>query len=97
MSAPPEYREPEKYPLDRPHVVKRIYQGLIAVCAVLGLLDVADLLFHVYHKHGHYDAEYFPNFYGFYGLAGCIFLVLAAKQLRKVVMRNEDYYDNDVG
>ncbi|MDF1722814.1 MAG: hypothetical protein P1U65_19235 [Minwuia sp.] len=96
MSAPPEFREPEKYILDRPSAVRRIYHVLIGVCVLLGLADVADLIWHVYHKHGIYDVEYLPNFYGFYGLLGCIFLVLSAKQLRKVVMRDEDYYDNDV-
>ena len=33
------------------------------------------------------------NFYGFYGFIGCVFLVLAAAQLRKVLMRDEDYYE----
>ncbi len=96
MSASPEFREPEKYALDRPAVVRRIYHVLIVVCVLLGLADVADLIWHIYHKHGIYDVEYLPNFYGFYGLLGCIFLVLSAKQLRKVVMRDEDYYDDDV-
>jgi hypothetical protein len=44
-------------------------------------------------KHTHYDVEVWPGFYGIYGLVGCTLLVLAAKVLRKGVMRDEDYYD----
>jgi hypothetical protein len=96
MTAPIEYREPEKYALDRPEVVRRVYHIVIAVCMVLGMIDVVNLALHWIHYHPHFSVEHVPNFYGFYGFGGCVFLVLAAKQLRKVVMRDEDYYNNDV-
>lgn len=96
MSAPEKYREPDRYALDRPAVVRRIYHVLIAVCVLLGLTDVVNLVLHLYHHHAYFAIEDLPNFYGFYGLIGCIFLVLTAKQLRRVLMREEDYYDNDV-
>lgn len=96
MSPPEDYREPEKYALDRPAVVRRIYHALIGVCVLLGLTDVANLVFHLFHHHAVFAIEDVPNFYGFYGLIGCIFLVLTARELRKVLMRDEDYYDNDV-
>ena len=48
-----------------------------------------------YHKHGEVTAEYLFGFYGVYGFIGCVALVLAAKWLRTVVMRSEDYYDRD--
>jgi hypothetical protein len=38
-------------------------------------------------------AEMFPTFYGLYGFVSCVLLVVAAKELRKVLMRSEDYYD----
>ena len=41
----------------------------------------------------HFWWEEWFNFYGFYGFIGCVFLVLMAKELRKLVMRDEDYYD----
>ncbi|GJL88101.1 MAG: hypothetical protein DHS20C03_18100 [Minwuia thermotolerans] len=96
MSASPDFREPEKYALDRPAVVRRLYHVLIGLCVLLGLADIADMLWHVYHKHGYFDVEYLPNFYGFFGLLGCIVLVQLSKLLRKAVMRDEDYYDDDV-
>ena len=34
-------------------------------------------------------------FYGWYGFISCFFLVIAARGLRKLVMRDEDYYDRD--
>ena len=33
------------------------------------------------------------GFYGFFGFIACVVLVLAAKELRRLVMRREDYYD----
>lgn len=44
-------------------------------------------------KHVHYGFEQVPGFHAIYGFAGCVFLVLAAIVLRKIVMRPEDYYD----
>lgn len=47
------------------------------------------------HKHGHYGFEKVPTFHALYGFAGCVLLVLAARVLRLVVMRKEDYYGED--
>ncbi len=47
------------------------------------------------HKHGHYGFEKVPTFHALYGFAGCVLLVLAARVLRLVVMRDEDYYGED--
>jgi len=96
MTAPSEYREPDKYRLDRPQTVRRVYHIVIGICVVLGLIDVVNLALHFFHHHAYFSIEHVPNFYGFYGFVGCVFLVLAAKQLRRVLMRDEDYYDNDV-
>ena len=73
--------------LERPGSVDKIFWGLVAVCV---LVTVADLF---YHKHGHYGFEEVFGFHGFYGFVSCVALVLAAKQLRKVLKRPEDYYD----
>lgn len=47
------------------------------------------------HKHGHYAFEMVPAFHAVYGFAGCVGLVLAARVLRMLVMRDEDYYGDD--
>ena len=39
-----------------------------------------------------YAWENFVGFFAFYGFLACVVLVLIAKQIRKVVMRAEDYY-----
>ena len=77
----------QKHWLDKPRNVTLLVRILTAVCL---LLVVADL---VYHKHGHFDWELLFGFHGFFGFAAFAFIVLTGKQLRKILMRKEDYYD----
>ena len=35
------------------------------------------------------------GFYAGYGFVACVLLVLIAKEMRKLLMRREDYYDGD--
>jgi hypothetical protein len=77
----------KKYWLDRPENVDKIYWGVIIVCAALFLGDA------FYHKHPYFSMEKVFGFYGIFGFVACVGLVLAAKELRKLLMRGEDYYD----
>ncbi len=86
-AAPEPARGEKKYWLDDARNVRKIYSGLWIVCA---LLVAADLF---YEKHIEYAIERVVGFFGFYGFVSCVLLVLAAKQLRKIVGRGEDYYD----
>jgi len=70
----------------RKSVVDRIVYALYAACAVSVALE---LFVHRHEKLG--LAESF-GFYAWYGLACCVALVLAAKGLRRLVARREDYY-----
>jgi hypothetical protein len=80
--------KPEKqYWLDEPRNVTLLVRILAAVCI---LLVASDLL---YHKHGHFGWETLFGFHGFFGFSSFFLLVLAGKHLRKVLMRDEDYYD----
>jgi len=81
-------RDERKYWLDEPRNVDKIVYGLYVVCALVALLDLFP-----YKQHLHFNFEYWPGFYSIYGFVACFGLVLAAKQLRKIVMRDEDYYD----
>ena len=45
--------------------------------------------------HAESEIELYFGFYGIYGFVCCVFLVLAAKELRKLLMRDEDYYESD--
>jgi hypothetical protein len=83
-----EMQSPERaYWLDDPHNVDRIVWTVYAVCA---LLLGADFLIK---PHGPFAIEYVFGFYGFYGFLCCFGLVIAAKGLRILVARPEDYYD----
>ena len=67
--------------------VKLICYALYVISGILLLIDP------FVHKHGKFAIEHWWGFYGIYGFVGCVFLVLAAKELRKMVMRDEGYYD----
>lgn len=80
----------KKYWLDEKKNVDKVWYALIGVCALTVITDF------FYHKHVEYAVEDFiPGMYGWYGLGGCVFLVLSAKILRKIVMRDENYYDTE--
>lgn len=77
----------DRRPLDDPRNVNRIVYGLYTLC---GLMFLADLL---YSKHPHFSFEYWFGFYAAFGFVVSVTLVLTAKQLRRVLRRDEDYYE----
>jgi hypothetical protein len=82
-----ERKDDKRYWLDDPRNVDKVYYALLAVC---GLSALADLF---YDKHVHFPWESWFNFHGWYGFVCCFLLVLAAKELRRLLMRDESYYD----
>lgn len=72
---------------DKPNNIKKILRVFYAICI---LLVVADF---IVHRHIYHDWENIPAFYAVYGFVGCVLLVLIAKEMRKFLMRKEDYYD----
>ena len=89
---------------DHPSNVKLVIRWFVRVCMVLALIDIAyyllDSVFHVFgkdpafHAHNYFNFDGLPLFYPAYGFVACVLLVLAAKQLRKILMRDENYYDS---
>lgn len=85
---------PSKYPplgralmwVDKPRSANTIIRALAIAC---GLLFLADF---TYEKYGHLTAEYIPGFFGVYGFVMFAALIIAARTLRKVIKRPEDYY-----
>ncbi len=75
--------------LDKPRNVDRLVYALYAVCA---LLFLADLL---YTKKAYFGFENWVGFYGWFGFASYVFIVLSAKLWRRVVKRDEDYYERE--
>ncbi|MEM7776158.1 MAG: hypothetical protein AAF732_11165 [Pseudomonadota bacterium] len=72
---------------ERPGTVRLILWALYIACAGVFVADIA------IPKHGPFAIEYIFGFYAIYGFVGCVGLVLAAKELRRLLMRPEDYYD----
>lgn len=78
--------EPQGF-FDKPENVSKMLKVFYFIC---GLLVLADF---VVHRHIYHDWEKIPAFYAIYGFVGCVVLVLIAREMRKVLMRSEDYYD----
>ena len=77
------------YLFDNPRNVQRVLWLLYSAAAVLLLLDL------VVHRHTEHPWEGLLGFYPAYGFVGCVVLVVAAKWLRRVIMRPENYYQQD--
>ena len=93
-----------KYFFDHPGnvtLVLRIFYCAATFLAVLGF--AVQYLHWPFHPHPAFAEEAafaaggfeqsIPIFYCLYGFAACVILVLLATQLRKVLMRDETYYD----
>ena len=76
-----------RHVFDDPKNVRRVIRGLFFACAALLGADL------VIHRHIENPMEALFGFYAFFGFIACVLLVLLAKELRKVLMRREDYYD----
>lgn len=89
-----EHASPEgkRHFFDEPRNVKGVIYALYAVCTVVIALDLV-IHRHASFKDGVFGQELWFGFYGVYGFVSCVVLVLAATQLRKAIMRGEDYYD----
>jgi len=72
---------------DKPEVQRLILRVLYAACALLVIADF------VVHRHIYTDIERVPAFYALYGFAALVGVVMAAKGLRLLVKRDEEYYD----
>ena len=78
----------KKHLFDDPKNVTWVVRILFFVCAVLALADL------FVHRHVSHALESLPGFYAFFGFVACVVLVLIAKEMRRVLMRDEDYYDS---
>jgi len=86
----------KKHVFDDPRNIRTLLRVFYVLCILLAVLDV------VYHRHIGYawetlvgfSLEGIPGFYAIYGFVACVLLVLIAKEIRKVLMRDEDYYDD---
>ena len=79
------------YWLDQPENVNLLIKILIAVAVGVVLADL------FYHKHGHFGFQEWFAFDAVFGFVAYVGLVNSAKLLRKLVMRDESYYDEAAG
>ena len=76
--------------LDDPRTVRNILRVFYVICAGLFLLDfivTRDIEHHL---------ESWPAFYAVFGFVGCVVLVFAAKWMRVLLMRDENYYEDQL-
>jgi len=66
--------------------VERLIFWLGMLCALLFVLDF------IVHRHSYAPGEGLPGFYAVVGFVAFTLIVLGAKQLRRLILRNEDYY-----
>ncbi|MCB1128780.1 MAG: hypothetical protein KDM81_19950 [Verrucomicrobiae bacterium] len=90
MNTPPSNEK--KHWLDQPGNVDRIIRWVKITCGIVFAADILFLL-DVWDKHAHFHPENLPGFYALVGFVSYCTIVLTAKQLRKVLKRDEDYYD----
>ncbi len=97
LGAPSDQREPPRW-LDAFENVRKVYRALWAVCLLL-LVGGEVLLRWAHHRseqagdvHHAFAFESWPGFYALFGFIGSVALVLVATELRKVLMRAEDFY-----
>ena len=79
----------KRYLFDNPRNVRRVVLGLTWTCVFLVGLEL------VVHRHLSQSLEALFGFYALYGFVACVLLVLLAAEMRKLLMRDEDYYERD--
>ena len=84
---PPPAADEKRYWLDDKRNIDKIFYALVAACVATVLADFT------YHKHGHFDFEEWTGFNAAFGFFAYVGLVLTATQLRRLLKRDEDYYD----
>ncbi len=73
--------------LYRRRTINGLFWALAGLCLLLVLADF------VYPRYGTFAFEEFPAAYGIFGFVAFVFIVFAGIGLRKLIMRDEDYYD----
>ncbi len=85
-------------PQDRQHIwdnPKNVQKLLVVFWIACALMLCVDFLVHRHlsFEHDELPIEGWFGYYGFYGFIACVLLVVVAKQMRRFLMRGEDYYD----
>jgi hypothetical protein len=68
--------------------VRWFLRGFYVICGILLLLDL------IIHRHALHSFERLTGFYPLFGFIACVVLVLVAREMRKLLKRDEDYYES---
>ena len=79
------------YFFDKKENIQRVLYVFYALCI---LLLGGDL---VIHRHEMHPWDTLLGFYPLFGFVACVALVLVAKEMRRWLMRDEDYYEKESG
>ena len=80
-------KDPKRYLFDKPRNVRRLLGALYLACVAVFVADA------FIDRHVDHPWERLFGFYGIFGFIAFVALVLSAKELRKLLMRKDDYYD----
>jgi hypothetical protein len=78
----------KQYWLDKPGSADKVYWAVCILCAALFFADA------FYEQHPNFEVETWFGFYALFGFVFSVGLVLIARELRRILMRKEDYYDD---
>jgi len=73
--------------------LERAGSGSNIITLLIGIRALSVVLELVLTRKSLFDFEGYPGFYSLFAIAAAVVVVLAARVLRKIVMRPEDYYD----
>ena len=86
MNKPPS--NDSDYWLDQPRNINKLLWALAGICVLLLFSDL------VFARHGVFGFEHWFGFFAWFGFISYCFIVLSAKQLRRLLRRDETYYDD---
>ena len=81
-------KDEKKYWIDNPRNVTKLAYALYVCCALLFVIDF------FYTKHAHFGFEHWLGFYAWFGFLSYVGLIFVSKAFRRLVKRDEDYYDD---
>ncbi|MEX2352802.1 MAG: hypothetical protein WD709_01350 [Gammaproteobacteria bacterium] len=81
-------KDEKQHFFDKKENITLVLRVFYTVCV---LLVIGDL---VIHRHIAHSWERLFGFYAIFGFVACVVLVIIAKEMRKFLMRDEDYYQD---
>ena len=78
---------------NQPANIDKLIKGLYVACALAVLPEILDKIFGWHMMHPNYAIEKIPGFYGIVGFVAFVVIVRGGEVLRRLIKRDEGYYD----